>query len=61
MIEVILEECVDGGKKIRRISYVIDGKNYGVAFNKIPSLEEIGDLYPCVELCNQGDSVEIME
>ena len=61
MIEVVLEECVNGGKKMRRISFVIDGKNYGVAFDKIPSHQEIGDLYPCVQLHDQGDSVEIME
>ena len=47
------------GEKIRKIRFVIDGKDYGVAFDKIPS--EVGDLYPCVQFFREGDSVEIIQ
>ena len=58
VIEVVLAEAVVGGTKVRKISFVIDGKDYGVAFDNIPS--EVGDLYPCVHLYDKGDSVEII-
>ena len=51
---------VEKGSKMRRISFMIDGKNYGVAFDNIPPIEVVGDLYPCVELWKKGDSVELV-
>jgi hypothetical protein len=50
---------VKEGENIRKISFVINGKNYGVAFDNIPL--EAGDLYPCVQLCDEGDSVMVLD
>ena len=53
------KRTVKKGEKIRKIRFVIDGKDYGVAFDRIPS--EVGDLYPCVQFGDEGDSVEILQ
>jgi hypothetical protein len=50
---------VKKGSNMRRISFVIDGKNYGVAFY-IPPTEVIGDLYPCAQLTGKFASIELV-
>jgi len=59
VIEGVLTEEIIGGKKNRKISFAIDGRNFGVAFSKIPP--EIGDLYPCVIAYDRGETIEFVE